>query len=91
VTPAIKTAAALGIMQLVNWCLCTISWRAVSQANYPAAIVNDAILASLQFFVIRRMVKSQDEGSLIQWAGYTLGGVAGTVVGIWLSLWWLGK
>jgi len=88
---AVDTAVQLGIMQFLNWGICTISWRAVSQANYVASIITDSTLATLSFFVIRKMVKDQDEGSFVQWMGYTVGGVLGTLAGIRVSLFWLGK
>jgi hypothetical protein len=88
---AIDTALQLGVMQFFNWGICTISWRSVAQANYGASIITDSALASLTFFVIRKMVKDQDENSFVQWFGYTLGGVCGTLAGIKISLLWLGK
>lgn len=88
---ATDTAVQLGIMQFFNWGICTISWRSVAQANYFASIITDTTLATLSFFVIRKMMKDQDESSFIQWFGYTLGGVLGTLVGIKCSLLWLGK
>jgi hypothetical protein len=85
----VRNAAILGLLQFLNWSICTISWRAVAQANIPASIVTDTTLASLQFFVFKRI--AQDHGNtLIPWAGYTIGGVAGTITGIYLSLWILG-
>lgn len=86
----LRSAAILGLLQFLNWSICTISWRSVAQANIPASIITDTTLASLQFFVFKRI--AQDHGNtLIPWAGYTLGGVAGTVTGIYLSIWLLGK
>lgn len=78
-------------MQFLNWGICTISWRAVAQANYVASVITDTTLATLTFFVIRKMVKEQDESSFVQWLGYTIGGVLGTLVGIWSSIHLLGK
>lgn len=88
---AVDTAVQLGLMQFLNWGICTISWRSVAQANYTVSILTDSTLATLQFFVIRKMMKDQDEGSFIQWLGYTIGGVLGTLAGIKMSLLWLGK
>jgi len=86
-----STALQLGAMQFLNWGICTISWRAVAQANYMASVITDTTLATLTFFVIRKMVKEQDDASFIQWFGYTIGGVFGTLVGIWSSIHLLGK
>ncbi len=91
VTKEVKTALQLGVMQFFNWGICTISWRAVAQANYMASVITDTALASLTFFVVRKMVKYQDEVSFLQWVGYTVGGVCGTMVGIYSSVHLLGK
>lgn len=89
-----KDAAVLGLMQFFNWGICTMSWRAVAQANVPAAILTDSTLATLTFFVIKKMMKGKDEDAndtFVAWFGYTFGGVLGTVAGIYSSLWWFGK
>ncbi len=85
-----RDALKLGAMQFASYLIITISWRAIAQANVPAAALSDAVFGSLQFFVLRRIAKS-DGTSLVPWIGYTLGGVVGTVAGIYLSLWWFGK
>lgn len=54
------------------------------------AIVVDTTLATLQFFVIKRIATS-DERNMTLFLGYTLGGVAGTVTGIYLSLYIMGR
>lgn len=86
-----KIAGKLAIMQFLSWSICTISWRAVAQANVPAAIITDTTLGTLQFFVFRQIAKYADQDALIPWIGYTIGGVCGTVTGIFASILWLGK
>lgn len=81
----------LGFMQFLNWGICTISWRAVAQANIVASIITDTTLATLTFFVIKKMMQGKDEDNFIQWVGYTVGGVMGTVAGIYSSIYFLGK
>ena len=85
-----RDAVILGILQFLNWAICTISWRAVAQANFLASVITDTTLASLQFFVLRKIAKSEAT-TLVPWIGYTVGGVLGTVVGLQLSLILLGK
>jgi uncharacterized membrane protein YfcA len=46
------------------------------------------MLASIQFFVIRRISHGQD--NFHQWAGYALGSVVGSYLGIWISATFLG-
>jgi len=48
------------------------------------AAVSDFTIASLNFFVIRKIAKSED--SLHQWLGYVMGSVSGSYLGIWLSI-----
>ncbi len=85
------TASQLGAMQFLNWGISTISWRSVAQANYVASVITDTSLATLTFFVLRKMIKEKDDNSFILWFGYTVGGVLGTLSGIYLSIQWLGK
>lgn len=81
----------LGLMQFLTYGICSVSWRAVAQANIMAAVIADGIFGSLQFFVIKKMIKAKDEDGLLNWFGYMSGGVLGTIVGIYLSIFWLGK
>jgi uncharacterized membrane protein YoaK (UPF0700 family) len=91
VKKAWKDALTLGVMQFFSWGICTVSWRAVSQANIGVSILADTTLGSLQFFIIKKITKQTDDEGLIPWAGFTVGGVMGTVAGIYFSLWLLGK
>lgn len=86
-----KVALELAVMQFLNWGICTISWRAVAQANIMASVLTDSTLATLQFFVLKKIAQGKDDSSLIPWFGYTVGGVLGTIAGIYTSLWLLGK
>jgi hypothetical protein len=85
-----KSAAILGLLQFANWAICTVSWRATSQANIPVAIVTDFTLASFNFFLYRRIAKDVNEDAFLPWMAYTVGGVCGTVVGILGSKYVLG-
>lgn len=87
----VNDALVLCVMQFLSWGICTISWRAVSQANIPASIVCDTLLSTLQFCLIKKMLQGKDESSFIPWIGYTVGGVAGTIAGIYTSIFFLGK
>jgi hypothetical protein len=80
----LKEAAVLFGIQLILYGLLCINFRAVSEAHYNLAAVSDFTIASLNFFVIRKIAKSED--SLHQWLGYVAGSVAGSYLGIWLSV-----
>lgn len=81
----------LGLIQFLNWGICTISWRSVAQANIRLSIITDTTLGTLQFFVFKKMLDGKNDNSFILWLGYTVGGVLGTIVGIYSSLYFLGK
>lgn len=81
----------LGIMQFLVYGICTVSWRAVAQANVFAAVLADTSFASINFFVVKKISQGKDEASLVPWIGYTIGGVLGTVTVFYFSLWVLGK
>ena len=70
-------------IQLVLYLLLVLNYRSVSQMNYMATVISDFIIASFNFFVIRKIAKSQD--SFHQWLGYAVGGAIGGVLGLWIS------
>lgn len=84
-----KDALTLAALQFLNWCLCTLSWRAVAHADVPLAVVVDTTLATLQFCVIQRIARTG--GGWLLFTGYTLGSVTGTVAGIHLSIYIMGR
>ena len=78
-----KEAATLFAIQIVLYSILCINFRAVAQAEYNIAAISDFTVASLNFFVIRKIAKSED--AIHQWAGYVLGSVAGSYLGIYIS------
>lgn len=79
----LKEAGILFFIQVVNYAIWCINFRAVGDTHYHIAGISDFTLASIQFFVIRRISHGQDH--LHQWAGYALGGFVGSYLGIWIS------
>jgi hypothetical protein len=80
----LKEAALLFIIQLFLYGLLCINYRAVALAHYHEAAISDFTIASMNFFVIRKIAKGED--ALHQWIGYVLGSVAGSYIGIYLSI-----
>ena len=78
-----KEAATLFIIQIILYGILCVNFRAVAQAEYNVAAISDFAVASLNFFVIRKIAKSED--ALHQWLGYVLGSVAGSYLGIYIS------
>ena len=70
-------------IQLLLYLLLVINYRFVAWVNYPGTVITDFVIASFNFFVVRKIAKSED--SLHQWAGYAFGGALGGVIGLWLS------
>jgi len=80
----VKEALLLFIIQVFLYGLLCINYRAISLIAYHQAAVTDFIIASMNFFVIKRIAQSTE--SLHQWIGYALGSIAGSYVGIYLSV-----
>lgn len=78
-----KEAAILFCIQIFSYSLLCINFRAVAEAQYHLAAVTDFSLATMSFFVIRKIARSED--AFHQWAGYVLGSVAGSYLGIYIS------
>ena len=78
-----KEALLLFCIQIVSYSLLCINYRAVANTDYHEAAVTDFMLASLSFFIIRKIARSED--ALHQWIGYVLGSVCGSYLGIYLS------
>ena len=75
--------STLFFIQLLSYTVWCVNYRAVADAHYHTAAVSDFIIASINFFIIRRIAHGQDH--LHQWAGYAIGSVVGSYLGIWLS------
>jgi len=70
-------------IQITSYSLLCINYRAVAQAHYFWASISDFAIATLGYFVIKRIATS--DNTLHQWLGYALGGVVGSIFGIYLS------
>ena len=79
----LKEATTLFFIQIILYGILCINFRAVAQAQYHVAVAADFIVASLNFFVIRKIANTND--AVHQWAGYVLGSVAGSYLGIYIS------
>ena len=79
----IKDALILFFIQIANYGLLVINYRAVAQAHYFWSAASDFACASFSFFVIKKIATS--DNTFHGWLGYSLGGVVGSVLGIWIS------
>lgn len=60
------------------------NYRAVAKGDYVLSAISDFLIASMSFFVIKRIAKDEGDNFWL-WLGYSLGGVAGSLLGIWIS------
>jgi len=79
----IKEFGLMFIIQVVSYGLLCINFRAAAQAHYLWASLSDFAIATLGYFVLKHLATSAS--TVHQWLGYALGGVAGSLLGIWLS------
>jgi hypothetical protein len=78
-----KDFALFFAIQMTSYFLVTINQRGVVTYDYSAVIITDIMIASLGYFVIKKIASSTD--AVHQWAGYVAGGVTGSVIALWLS------
>jgi hypothetical protein len=80
----LKEALILCITQIVLYSILCMNFRAVAIAHYHEAALTDFLIASMNFFVIKKIAQSTD--ALHQWIGYVTGSVIGSYLGIYLSV-----
>lgn len=78
-----KEASVVAGVQFGLYLLLCVNFRAVAQADLGVALISDAAIAAMQFFVLRRIAKAEEPTYLF--TGYVLGSVLGTAAGIWIS------
>ncbi len=81
---SIKGFFILFTTQLALYLLICINLRAVAQTNYWLTATSDFVIASIAFFVIKKIARDESK-SILLWLGYALGGVIGSVIGVWIS------
>ncbi len=85
----LKEASVLFFIQVLSYTIWCINFRAVADTHYHTAAISDFMIASINFFVIRKIAHGQDH--IHQWFGYAAGSVVGSYLGIWLSANFLGS
>lgn len=70
-------------IQMVLYLLVVFNIRTIANGSYFGTGMTDFMIGSFQFFVIKKISTSDD--STHQWAGYSIGGVIGGLIGIWMS------
>lgn len=78
-----KESSILFFIQIFLYGLLCINYRAVAEVQYHLAASTDFIIASFNFFIIKKIAHGTD--NFHQWIGYALGSIAGSYLGIYIS------
>lgn len=71
-------------IQLISYSIIVFNTRMIASANYPLAVASDLVFGAVNFFLIKKIAKSEDK-SMSSMMGYSIGGAVGTVIGIYIS------
>lgn len=85
----IRDAVILFLAQMCSFAIIALNYRAIAQAQYLWSILTDLFVATISYFVVKKIAKSKD--SIWQWIGFAIGSAVGTVIGIFISVIILGK
>ena len=83
--PNIKAFCLMFAIQFIQYCICSISYRAMAQARYGATFVTDVVFGLNSFFIVKKIAQEEKETQTAAAFGYTLGGALGSLLAIWLT------
>ncbi len=75
-------AGLLFALMFLNYGLNAISIRLLTKGNYLGVGVTDAFIAGFGFWMINEVAHTP---TVAAFAGYVLGGVSGSLTGLWLT------
>ena len=78
-----KTFCTYAAVQALIFTILVFNLRMIADKRVVAALASDALYAILNFFVLHKIFK--EASGKTAWAGYTVGSVAGTAIGMWLG------
>lgn len=78
----LKLAVVLFAVQCVQYFMLTINFRAIAQGRYIWMASTDLLIAGFGFFVIKKVAESNSNAA---WVGYTLGGMVGSIIALWVT------
>lgn len=78
-----REALIIAGAQTALFAILCVNFRAIAEADYAVALISDALVAAMQFFVIRRITQGDEQAH--RFAGYVIGSVLGSWLGIWIS------
>ena len=74
--------ATFFLLIAVQYALLAMNTRFVARGSYVATAVSDGIVAAFGFAIIQKVANAD---TFEAQAGYVLGGMAGGILGIWLT------
>lgn len=75
-------AVRLAILMFVNYCLNAASFRLLARGSYLGVGITDGLIAWWGFTMTKLVVQADTR---LQQVGYVIGGVSGSLVGLWLT------
>lgn len=81
--PRLYELLTYATVQAVSYSILTVNFRAVASSRLFVALATDGVNATLGFFIIRRIARSEE--SQIGFFGYLTGSLIGTTVGMYLD------
>lgn len=77
------SAAKLAALMFINYGLIAVSFRMLAASSYVGVGVTDGLIAWYGFTVVKSIAAAD---SLAEKVGYSLGGVCGSLLGLWLTV-----
>ena len=77
------------VIQLASYSVVVFNMRVIAQGSYPLSILSDMLYCSMNYFIIRKIAKSEED--TYGFAGYVVGGMCGTAIGILSSKFMTGQ
>ena len=79
-----KSFLLIFIAQFLVYALVVINTRAYTNDDYLLTIISDVVFASTNFFIIKKIAK--DGSTFFDFLGYVMGGTAGSIASMWVSI-----
>lgn len=76
------------LTQVLLYTILIFNWRSVAQGQIMWAASTDAVIATINFFIIRKIIDTKNLQA--SFTGYLAGSVVGTIIGIVISKYLLG-
>ncbi len=79
----LRTFSIYAAVQMLAYTILVYNLRVIADKRMAAALVSDALYATLNFVLLQKIFK--ENHGVPAWAGYTIGSVIGTALGMWVG------